>query len=385
LPAANHLKIGHEQEIRRWMFDAALPFWAEHGLDRAHGGYVEQLTLDGRDAAVPFKRTRVACRQVYVFSHASIMGWARGKELAEPGIEYLISKCWQGEDKGFCRQLTRDGAVLDPTPDLYDHAFVLFAFAWHHRATGDKRSRDWMHRTLDFVEAKMRHPKEGFWHELPGKGWRQQNPHMHLTEASLASFEATGEARFSDLARELVNLFRTRFFDMKTGTLAEYFDDDLRRAPGEDGRHTEPGHQMEWAWILNSARKLLGLDTAQTIRSAIGFAERHGVDPQSHAVYNAVRDDGGPIDRGSRTWPNNERLKAAIALYELDGADPSRVLGETNELLLTRYLAHKPDGTWIDEFDGEGRPVVESIPASTLYHVFLAFAEVLRIAQAKTV
>jgi mannose/cellobiose epimerase-like protein (N-acyl-D-glucosamine 2-epimerase family) len=67
----------------------------------------------------------------------------------------------------------------------------------------------------------------------------------------------------------------------------------------------------------------------------------------------------------------------------LKGVDPSHVFDETNELLLTRYLAHKPDGTWIDAFDGEGRPVVKSIPASTLYHVFLAFAEVLRVAQAK--
>ena len=56
----------------------------------------------------------------------------------------------------------------------------------------------------------------------------------------------------------LVDLFRTKFFDTVSGTLAEYFNDDWSRAPGEDGRMTEPGHQMEWAWILNSARKLLG-------------------------------------------------------------------------------------------------------------------------------
>lgn len=31
---------------RRWLLDDALPFWAENGVDRAHGGYVEQLRLD---------------------------------------------------------------------------------------------------------------------------------------------------------------------------------------------------------------------------------------------------------------------------------------------------------------------------------------------------
>ncbi len=63
-----------DKAVRHWMFEEALPFWAEHGVDRAFGGYVEQLSLDGSDAAVDFKRTRVICRQIYVFSHAALLG-----------------------------------------------------------------------------------------------------------------------------------------------------------------------------------------------------------------------------------------------------------------------------------------------------------------------
>ena len=366
--------------IHGWMFNDALPFWAEHGIDRAHGGYVEQLTLAGRDAGVAFKRTRVACRQVYVFSHASVLGWGAGNALAEPGIAFLIEQAWQGPDQGFVRTTTREGSVLDPTPDLYDLAFVLFAFAWRHRAMGDRLSLEWMHRTLDFIEHRMRHPGGlGFHSELPPDGFRLQNPHMHLTEACLAAFEASGDKRFGDEALALVDLFQTRLFNRASGTLAEQFTDDWSRAPGEAGRLVEPGHQMEWAWILNSARKTLGIDTAAEIRAAVSFAERYGVDPQTAATYNAVRDDGSPIDRGSRTWPNTERLKAAVALYELDEVDPAPVIDRTVDLLFDRYLAREPRGTWIDAFDAEGRPQSQMIPASTLYHVFLAFAEVLRI------
>lgn len=372
--------IRTREAIRFWLFDQALPFWAAHGLDHAHGGYIEQLTLDGGDAAVDFKRTRVACRQVYVFSHAAIMGWSAGNKLAEPGLAHLIERAWQGPDKGFARLTTRDGGVLDPTPDLYDLAFVLFAFAWRHRALKDELSLAWMHRTLDFIEEHMRHPSgRGFHHQLPPQGFRLQNPHMHLTEACLAAFEATGDKRFGEQATELVDLFRTRFFDKTSGTLAEYFNDDWSPADGDDGRITEPGHQMEWAWILNSARKLLGLDTAAEIRAAVDFAERHGVDQRTAATYNTVRNDGVPIDRGSRTWPNTERLKAAVALYELDGVNPAPVIDPTVELLLQRYLSHNPPGTWIDAFDENGKPLSRTVPASTLYHVFLAFAEVLRI------
>lgn len=374
------MPLPHRDAFHRWMFRAALPWWAANGIDRVNGGYVEQMTMDGRDAAVPFKRTRVTARQIYVFSHGYMLGFEKGLDVAKHGVEFLVSKTWNGPDKGFARKLTREGTPLDPTPDLYDIAFCLFAFSWFYRASGDKTARDWMHRTLDFIEAHMRFPGgEGFENELPRKSLRWQNPHMHLTEAALASFEATGEERFAGLARELTDLFETRFFDPKTGTLAEWFTDDLKRAPGEDGHIVEPGHHFEWAWILNSARKQLRLDLGDTIRAVAGFAEKHGIDSESCAAFNSIRDDGTPVDRGSRTWPNTERIKTAIALYELDGTDPASMIRTSGSLLLERYLANTPHGTWVDAFGGSGKPVVDSIPASTLYHVFLAFTEVLRV------
>lgn len=374
------MAFSHSGQIHDWMFNAALPWWAEHGVDRVNGGFVEQVTPDGADAGIAFKRTRVTARQIYVFSHAHMLGFKPGLALAGHGVEFLLGKTWNGPAKGFARKLTLDGGALDPTPDLYDHAFVLFALAWHHKASGDQNSRDWMHRTLDYIETHMRvSGGEGFWHELPPKGWRQQNPHMHLTEACLAAFEATGEARFSTLAKEIIGTFNARFFDPQTQTLAEFFTEDLARAPGDDGRIVEPGHQFEWAWILNSCRKLLGVQLAPQIRALAGFAETHGVDRTTKITFNSVRDDGAPIDRASRTWPNTERIKAAIALHELDGIDPSPVIASSAALLFDRYLGRTLPGTWVDLVDASGKSVPGNAPASTFYHVFLAFAEVLRV------
>jgi mannose/cellobiose epimerase-like protein (N-acyl-D-glucosamine 2-epimerase family) len=49
------------------------------------------------------------------------------------------------------------------------------------------------------------------------------------------------------------------------------------------------------------------------------------------------------------------------------------------DVLFSRYLNGVPPGGWIDQFDAAGAPVSQSMPASTLYHVFLAFTEALRL------
>jgi N-acylglucosamine 2-epimerase/mannose-6-phosphate isomerase len=373
------------QDFRAWMFDDALPFWADRGADRRFGGFVETLDFSGRDSGCDFKRTRVACRQTYVFSHARILGFQDADEFIERGAEYLARKAWRAGEGGFARRLTRKGDISDPTPDLYDNAFALFAFAWAHQATGDAAYRDWAVKTLDWIEKHMRHPGgAGFWHEVPPRGDRLQNPHMHLLEAALAAFEATGEDVFQDCARDIVGLFQAHFFNRQCGTLAEYFHDDWTRAAGDRGRIAEPGHQFEWAWILRNCERLFGVGAGEEIRALVRFSERFGLNPHTGAVMNCVRDDGTPLDQGSRTWPNTERLKAAIALFELDGDDPAPVITASGRVLLDRYLTPNagidfPKGGWIDAFDKNGAPVARDMPASTLYHVFLAFAECLRV------
>src|SRR3546814_13925869 len=64
--------------------------------------------------------------------------------------------------------------------------------------------------------------------------------HMHLLEACLALHEATKETAYLDRAGLLLDLFRDRF--LVTGSLREFFTDDLRPAPGDAGRIVEPGH-----------------------------------------------------------------------------------------------------------------------------------------------
>lgn len=368
-------------DVRRWMFDAALPFWSTVGVDGPGLGFVEHLTLDGRPANPPYKRMRVQARQVYVFSHAHLMGVPGALDAAENGWRFMLAH-GRKSDGGWVRRMGRQGGVVDPTPDFYDYAFVLFAQAWWARASGERAPIELALETLDALDRDLS--------RADGRGWRSaadddpageaiQNPHMHLFEALVALYETSREPVFRDRALSVGRLFETTFFDPATGTLAEYYDKDWRRAPGQRGRIVEPGHQFEWAWLLHHASTQLGADFRVAARGLFDFAECRGVDPETGMTWDEVLDDGTPLSRGTRSWPQTEAIKAHMARFEFDGAlDEARVARIVSNTL-DRFLAVEPRGTWIDWFDADGRPKVDKIPASTLYHVFLAFAELLRL------
>lgn len=377
-------------QLRAWLFDAALPVWITRGLDPIHGGPVESLNLAGSGPSdAVFKRARVCARQIYVMSHAAILLRedqgrsdlaAAARASATDLFAHFQAAFWQGPDRGWLRTVSADGAPLDATPDLYDHAFALFALGWYHQATGDGAALELAYATLDLLEARFRHPQGlGFYHEVPPSLPRQQNPHMHLCEAALVLAQSGGQPRFVALADEMAALFTRHLVRMPEGILPEFYGPDWQPIAGEPGRRVEPGHQFEWAWILAQHQKLVGTDHAPVIRALVTWAERHGVDPLTHVTFNAVRDDGVAIDRGSRIWPNTERMKGWIGASEIVGLDPWPAVEGSARLLLDRYLGPAPRGMWIDSFDAQGAPDAATIPTSTLYHLFLAFAEALRI------
>lgn len=362
-------------EIRSWIFESALPLWMKIGIDERSGHFVEKTDFDGKPMLDGARRMRVAGRQTYVFSHALTLGYGAAADASLFGANAL-DRLYLGPERGWPRTYDATGAPLDCTPDLYDLAFVLFGYAWRHRATGDAASQLGAHRALDFIDARLRAPV-GYWHASPVVGSRLQNPHMHLLEACLAAHEATGAPRFVNTARDIVALFRSAFFDGQT--LAEYFDSDWKREPGERGRCIEPGHHYEWTWILTQYARATGEDTLREATLLTDFAERHGFNAVSGRVSMSVRDDGEAIDASSRTWPNTERIKAHLALFEAGGADPREPVAHSTRVLLDQYLATDRRGLWVDHFDANGRAIADSVPASTLYHIFLAFAEVLRL------
>lgn len=358
------------ERVRAWLFDGALPVWAAVGIDRDGGGFVDRLDPDGRPALSADKRMRVQARQIYVFSHAASLGWSGpGLAAATAGYDFMTRQFWHPEG-GWIYSVDRRGGPRDRTRAAYEQAFAVLALAWYHRASGDGRALEWVERTLAFIDRALA-DGTGYRPSVVDSSHRLQNPHMHLFEAMLALHQATGEPAHLARAGRLAALLVDRLVDARTATLGEVFAADWSTADAAADA-VEPGHHFEWVWLLHEYARLGGEVRVLAMADRLyQFAYRHGTDPADGLVLDAVARDGRPIRKTKRLWPQTEALKAHLAAGE-----PARAEAMCTALF-NHYLCREP-GLWREHPSGAPIDTVDRVPASSLYHLFVALTEYLR-------
>ncbi len=350
-----------------WMREGALPFWWEVGADHERGGFHERIDLDGRPTAEP-RRLRVQARQAFVFARAGRAGW-RGpwREAAAHGLDYIERRYAMpgGLYRGLCDE---SGDGLDDVATTYDQAFVLLAFA--EAAACGLAGADWARRADRLRDAlEPRRNDRGVYREVRGQRF-QSNANMHLFEAALAwtALDPASWGGFADAIGEAALGWRER---SPRGSMPEVLDEAWEPARGEAGRMFEPGHQFEWAWLLDHWSSL-GRGRGPNDRFTRRLFDNgvRGVDPTRGVAVNALRDDGMVLDGNARLWPQTEWLRAARRF----GAP-----GQTDAAMgaLRRYLIPDPP-LWRDHLSPEGDFVVEAAPASSLYHLASAWSDLVR-------
>ncbi|MEZ5810822.1 MAG: AGE family epimerase/isomerase [Rhizobiaceae bacterium] len=365
------------ERVNHWLFEEALPLWSTAGVDTEHGGFHEALTFEGLPKALP-KRMRTMARQVYAFAVAKERGWdGPADDLIGRGIEFIVQK-GRNERGGFVRTLNLDGTVADATEDAYDHAFVLLALAHAHRC-GNSDALSLGRSTFAFLDEHLEDARmTGFLETAGGEGIRRSNPHMHLLEAFLAWHTITGERDHLRRAARIVDLFRNQLFDPDTWTLGEFFDDAWRMAEGEKGQWTEPGHHFEWASLLvDFAARSGQSDLVGFARKLYASAIANGLNRATGLAYAAVSRQGIPLDTVSRSWPQAEAIKAAIALDGSGGPDLKPEIEARVGRLFRWHIDSAPTGLWIDRIDAEGKARAADVPASIFYHLVCALTRYL--------
>ncbi|MEL7490826.1 MAG: AGE family epimerase/isomerase [Pseudomonadota bacterium] len=347
-----------------WFKDTATPLWMNVGYDHARGGFFEALDFQGAPILGQPKRVRVQTRQIYVTSRISAREWSADAEaLSHEAFDFFLNNaCPNDGAQGCVAMLTPEGEIADDTRDLYDQAFLLLACARRYQTFKDERALTLAEKTLIFLNKNLASPHGGWLESNVGAQPRRQNPHMHLFEAFMALFEATQDEQYLIEADKVYRLFTDHFFDRDNSILREYFSVDLKPAPDRQGLWLEPGHMVEWTALLNTYQKLRRVDTTERQKQLFENAVAIGSDEQTGFLV-----DGfffGETARGPRRlWPQTEYLKACAAIGDEKSA--GRMIGK----LFDTYLDQPVKGLWCDQFDEDGNPCVDQVPASILYHL----------------
>jgi mannose-1-phosphate guanylyltransferase/mannose-6-phosphate isomerase len=367
----------HAKRVRHWLFEETMPLWSTKGVDLVKGGFHEALSFQGEPVARP-KRLRTIARQLYAFAVAGQMGWdGDAVGLVAHGVDFLKSAP-RAANGGWPRAIDAQGKIADPAEDLYDHACILLAAAHAHKMK-NKDAHALGAEAWNFVETHLASRDHGGFHETPGGGGpRRSNPHMHLLEACLAWHEATSEVVWLTRAAAIIDLFKSRFFDTDTWTLGEYFNGDWSLLGGDKGLWTEPGHHFEWAWLLvEYANAASQPELIKFARKLYSSAIANGLNRATGLAYDAVSKDGLPLVRTSRSWPQTEAIKAAIALDGTGGPDMKPEIESRVGRLFRWHIDPAPQGMWIDLIDERGRTKAQDVPASIFYHCVSALTAYL--------
>ncbi|MCR9269180.1 MAG: AGE family epimerase/isomerase [Hyphomonadaceae bacterium] len=374
---SNRHALGISPDLRArakdWLW-SAFETWSKVGWDDTHGGFVEQLNMDGSPDREATRRVRVQARQVFSFAKAIDMGWpdpATASDLVARGIEYIDTRLRHAEG-GFVHLINPDGSVIDDRRDLYDHAFMILAGSAAYRATGNQTALNIANDALAYVDTHLKDTERGGWFEssqfeLP----RRANPHMHMLEAMLEYHAATGSDAALDHAAEIVRLFETKFFNPATDIMAEFFNKDWSPIASEAETIWEPGHHYEWATLLAMFDQATGHDSVSWRRRLNRKADISGMNSQTGFLINQLKADGTVLNAKSRLWHQLERFRSQ--LIHPTQYSPSQSAAFADDVF-DGYLGLGPIGGWLDELGADGQPISDKVPASMLYHAVTSLA-----------
>ena len=368
-----------------------LAFYAPVVRD-AQGGFFHYLKDDGTVYDTEHRHLVSATRWVF----NSAMAW---RETGEP-----VYREWcQGALADLARfalpsgehAWTRRGdAIEDATVMAYGQAFVLLAMAHAHRVG--------LVSAAEVADAFAR-MNAAFWSEADGAyadeitpdgvliDYRGQNANMHMCEACLAAFEATGEGAYLARAQALIERFAFDLADAAGGLVWEHYTSGWRvdwdYNKDNPGNIFKPwgfqtGHQTEWAKLLLIAHAHApNARYVARAKSLFDAAWTPGWDAQHGGLIYGFAPDRQACDTDKYFWVQAESFATAWRLWRVTGETRYREQYAHIWAWSWRHLIDHQYGAWfrIVAADGSKLEDTKSPAGKVDYHTMGACWDVLGV------
>lgn len=364
-------------------------------IDSDLGGYINQLRDDGSIFDRWTKHLVGTCRFVYNYSMASLVfDQPAYLEAASHGIRCLQESHRQ-ESGGFAWVL-QGTSVEDGTLHCYGHAFVMLAVAGAAKA-GVEGASSLIPEIFDLLEDRFWVPGDQLYvDEIQADDWkaikpyRGQNPNMHMCEAMLLAYEATGESIYLDRAYVLARRICVDLADKADSLVWEHYHEDWTHDWDYNKNDPQnlfkpygylPGHFTEWSKLLLILEchkpETWMLERAQLLFDA---ALDKCWDDQRGGMHYTFTPDGRILDTDRYYWVLAETIAASALLALRTKEDRYWLWYDKAWEYSNRYFVDHKYGGWYRVLNAENQKYddLKSPACKTDYHPLAACYEILK-------
>ena len=377
---------------RIWLVDQARSLFGffQFSMVNPAGGF---FPLDNNGKPMPAAGTGGVVRQlhdttrmVHCFAMAHQLGLPGADRIVDHGMDFLWNRHRDTQNGGYFWGVDDFGAVSS-SKQAYGHAFVLLAGS-SAKVVGHPDAD----RLIADVTAVL---QQRFWDATAGAtteeyaadwqplgGYRGQNSNMHLTEALMAAFEATGDRTYLGMAESIARLIIDRHARAEGWRVAEHFDAawNVDRAYAGDPMFrpsgTTPGHALEWSRLLVQLWQLGGRAHAWMHEAAqalflhtcdIGWNKSLG------GFYYTLDWSDRPDQTDRYWWPCAEGIAAAAVLRQVGGDQRFEAWYRRIWDFVVTHVIDRQGGSWFPELDANLNPVNRVFQGKPdLYHAVQA-------------
>jgi len=371
-------------EILNWFLKDVIPRWENDGVDYESGGFFEEINKKG-PILLP-KRTRVVCRQIYVFYIAyKLTLKQKFLNLIDHGAEFLLQYLLTLEKDSFIYSFDLTSKKKNTKLYLYEQSFALLGLAVIY-----KESSIYSSDALTIAKKIILRIRE-LWginlseinNSLNWKDHILSDPYMHLLESSLFWEEInknSGKNKdiifCNNFSNELINLTLDKFINPNTSFVHEAIQNKFFKKRFKNPLESKifPGHQYEWGTLICS----YGINKKSEYYYNLGSKiirdiEILGLDKKRNMIINEINKDFEITDNSFKLWPQTERIKA-WALILKNNKFKKDAKGDFKNYLsslkgFSTFIDNDFEGCWKEILSQNGSSIKNNVKASSLYHI----------------
>ena len=382
---------------RAWLAARAEALFAlfESRSRNPRGGFFELDALGlPRAEANPVRPIHATARMAHCFAIGALLGRPGAPEIVDHAMRFLWERHRDSARGGYFWSVD-DAGPADATKQGYGHAFVLLA-ASSALTIGHPLARPMLEDVTEILETRFWEARHGAIAEefgpdwAPVPGYRGQNSNMHLTEALMAAFEATGDRLYLDRAESIAERVIRQAAAGEGWRVPEHFSEDWVVDRAYRGNEmfrpsgTTPGHALEWARLLLQLWSLGGRNRDWIPGASAALFERAmtlGWDPVHGGLFYTLDWEDRPLRRMKLWWPVCEGIGAAHFLNEFErgtGFDLGRAARHEADYrrlwgVVSRAFLDPATGGWQEECAEALTPAFTLFPGKgDIYHALQA-------------